>query len=86
MNEQRMMLRKLSSMGFAVWELHMYLDTHPEDMLAIQKLREYEKKQNELKSAYESKFGPLLSTNVGSDTKWTWLQDPWPWDFEEEGE
>ncbi len=84
MNEQSMMVRKLASSDFAIWELHMYLDTHPEDQLALEKLREHEEKRQELLALYESKFGPIYSDATGQNTKWTWLQNPWPWDYQEE--
>ncbi len=83
MREQDIMLRRLSAMDFAVWELHMYLDTHAEDLVALNRLKEYRVKREELLKTYESKFGPLLSKQTGSNTKWTWLQDPWPWDYRE---
>jgi spore coat protein JC len=84
MSEREMMLRRLSAMDFAIWELHMYLDTHPEDTLALAKMNEARAKREELVKSYEGKFGPLMSHQTGNNTKWTWLKDPWPWDYKEE--
>lgn len=35
MTPREKLLLRLSSAQFARWELHMYLDTHPNDMQAI---------------------------------------------------
>ena len=32
------------------------------------------------KNKYETKYGPLCITSVDSTSKWTWLNEPWPWD------
>lgn len=29
MNEQEMLMRKISSLRFSMWELHLFLDSHP---------------------------------------------------------
>ena len=77
MNKKEKLLRSLSSVQFALWELHMYLDTHPNDMEAITLHEKYEKKYLELKRNYEENYGPLTPT-VGEGI--SWLQNPWPWD------
>ena len=79
MSKREKMLRSLSAAQFALWELHVYLDTHPTDLEAVALHEKYEKKYRSLKQDYESAFGPLSPTTgegVG------WLQDPWPWDAE----
>ena len=35
---------------------------------------------NELKKKYESLYSPLCIENVTSTSKWTWINNPWPWD------
>ena len=48
MNEQERLLRKIRSHQFAMWELHIFLDTHPNDCKAAQKLEGYRKLTAEL--------------------------------------
>ncbi len=78
MSKQETMLRSLSSVQFAQWELHIYLDTHPSDLEAINLHEKYEKKYNQLKKEYEAEFGPLTPT-IGEGIEW--LKNPWPWDL-----
>ncbi len=77
MNREEL-LRKLSAAQFAMWELHMYLDTHPTDAQAMSLYRKYEVKGNELKKEYEERYGPI--TFRTSDMAAEWLENPWPWE------
>ena len=70
----------LSAVQFAMWELHLYLDTHLEDIGALKLHSKYEEKYLKLKDEYEAKYGPLYS-NSGSPGV-HWLKNPWPWDYE----
>lgn len=79
MNRQRL-LRQLSQIQFALWELHLYLDTHPCDAKASALHSQYEKKFQTLRNEYEENFGPL-SPRAGEGVNW--LKNPWPWDTQE---
>ncbi len=81
MNREKM-LRRLSAVQFAMWETHMYLDTHHCDTTALEMYKEYEKKYLKLKAEFEKQFGPLT---VSAETSDEWLKNPWPWDYTEEG-
>lgn len=75
------MLSKLSSAQFALWESHMFLDTHPCNM-EVQRMHEsYQEKYSALRKEYEAAFGPLSPQMGNSDQ---WLQNPWPWDYVKE--
>lgn len=77
MNKREKLLRSLSSVQFALWELHLYLNTHPQDMEALALHEQYEIKYMKLKAEFEENFGPLSSTS-GEGIEW--LKNPWPWD------
>ncbi len=79
MSKREKLLRQLSSVQFALWELHLYLDTHPSDLEAVALHEQYEKKLRGLIGEYEASFGPLTS-GVGEGA--AWLTDPWPWETE----
>ena len=81
MSRREKLLRSLSSAQFALWELHLYLDTHPGDLEAAAMHERYELKAASLKREYEEQFGPLTPT-VGEGVDW--LKNPWPWDPEGE--
>lgn len=72
------LLNQIDAVQFAMWELHLYLDTHPEDLSALALFKKYEEKNNRLVSRYEENFGPLYSD---CDPGVSWLKNPWPWDL-----
>lgn len=78
MSTREKLLRNLSSIQFALWELHLYLDTHPNDLEAVSLHEKYEMKFMNAKREYEERFGPLTPT-VGEGVDW--LTNPWPWDI-----
>ena len=75
---KREMLHKIMSLNFAINELALYLDTHPNDTNAIRMHCEYSEKQIELTKEYQKLYGPL-TMNFMSDT-WDWIDEPWPWE------
>ena len=74
------LLREISAVSFAAWELHLYLDTHPCDEKAIEMHRKYTERATELKKEYEECFGPLTHK---SGSGYVWIKDPWPWEYME---
>lgn len=76
------LLREISAVSFAAWELHLYLDTHPCDEKAIEMHKKYSERAMELKEEYEEYFGPLTH-KAGSGL--VWIKDPWPWEYTECG-
>ena len=79
MNKREKLLRSISAVQFALWELHLYLNTHPADMEALSLHEQYEMKLAKLRAEYEEKYGPLTPMRgEGID----WLKNPWPWEIE----
>lgn len=78
-------LTELMALEFAVVELGLYLDTHPNDGDALEVFRDYVERAKEAKCAYEQKFGPLMLKEGGKSNCWDWICDPWPWDVCQEG-
>jgi len=35
------------------------------------------------KAAHESKYGPLTRSASAACDSYRWLQDPWPWNYEQ---
>jgi spore coat protein JB len=83
-SEKDAFLRRISATSFAMWELHIYLDTHPNDMTAMALLNKNKQKYEMLSTEYQSKYGPLSTFNVDTNNKWQWIADPWPWEYCEE--
>lgn len=69
---------QLKCYRFAIIELGLYLDTHPEDEKALCLHREYSRKFKMLSEQYQKVYGPL--TIMYPCRKWRWLEEPWPWE------
>ena len=79
MNTDNTPLCELMALGFAINELGLYLDTHPDDSEALTLYTRYVQLFQEGRSRYESMYGPLQQTAV-TEAGYTWLNDPWPWE------
>ena len=77
-NERREMLKQIKCYSFAVTDLALYLDTHPDDEKALCLHNKYSKELKDLKDAYQKVYGPL--TYYYPCNKWRWLEEPWPWE------
>lgn len=76
--ERREMMQQIREYEFAINELALYLDTHPEDEKALCLHRKYAKEVKELKDKYQKVYGPL-TINYPCN-KWRWIEEPWPWE------
>ena len=72
------MAMKIKELDFALVELGLYLDTHPDDRKALCLHNTYAKQVKELKDKYQKVYGPL--TMDYPCNKWRWLEQPWPWE------
>lgn len=81
-NDRKAMLINIMAEEFTAIEFNLYLDTHPDDMKALNDFNETVKKLRDLKAQYEKRYGPL--TNFGfatSEYPWQWIDEPWPWEI-----
>ena len=72
------MIDQIKALDFAIIELGLYLDTHPDDQRALCMHREYCKEVKDLKDKYQKVYGPL--TIFYPCNKWRWCEMPWPWE------
>ena len=72
------LMMKIKSYNFAVIELGLYLNTHPDDEKALCLHNAYTKKLKELKDKYQKVYGPL--SIYYPCNKWRWFEEPWPWE------
>lgn len=72
--------KQLKCYRFAIIELGLYLDTHPDDEKALCLHNEYARKFRKLEAMYEKLYGPL--SIMTPCKKWRWIDSPWPWEGE----
>ena len=91
-NETRPMTRSqlmdtISPSSFAVDEMLLYLDTHPDDTDAMAYFQKQSCVRRAAMKEYAARFGPLTVDDVDdtcSDT-WEWMKQPWPWEITRKG-
>ena len=76
-------LGEIMGLSMAVMDLHLYLDTHPHDREVTRIFGHYCTLLETSKRHYVAKFGPLTVADAVQDGHYAWLQDPWPWDYQE---
>lgn len=72
---RREMINQIRCYEFAINELALYLDTHPDDEKALCLHRKYARMVKDLKDKYQKVYGPL-TINFPCN-KWRWLEEPW---------
>lgn len=83
MNETaRMLMQKINEASFAMDDVILYLDTHPDDRDALNYYHYVVNLRKDAMDAYQSQFGPLMPDGVRDNTAWSWLAGKWPWEGE----
>ena len=65
--------------SFAINDLNLYLDLHPDDTKVVRLFEELVKEEKQAKKEYMDSYGPLTLNKVKGD-KFDWIESPWPWD------
>ena len=86
MNDRNSLMRNLSALGLSMYDIHLYLDTHPEDMNAINLFNQYKQKYLIVMDEYERTYGPLTAMSGAMGNTWKWIKDPWPWEYDADSE
>ena len=73
------MLNKISELEFAITDLNLYLDTHPNNREALRMLTQLSATVKSMMYDYSQKCGPLVVTDVSDKTPFEWVQGKWPW-------
>lgn len=79
--EKEAYLFKIMELEFAINDLNLYLDLHPEDKRTYEVMQNYVSELLQYESDYISKYGPLEVCDVISED-YKWL-DGWPWEKED---
>ncbi|MDE5831097.1 MAG: spore coat protein CotJB, partial [Clostridia bacterium] len=78
-NERERLLLEIYENDFALNDLSLYLDLHPEDEQVYKLFKVYTEKENKLVSEYERKYGPLNLTESNYDN-YMWYKGEWPFE------
>ena len=65
MNRDELM-RKIQETGFALYDLTLFLDTHPQNQMALDYFTDVQKNHTELQAEYEMMYGPLTAFDTNT--------------------
>lgn len=82
MKDRGALLRKIGQASFGMTDLQLYLDTHPDDAKALALYNSYRDKYVALVQEFGQKYGPLTAMEAAHGSRWLWVDDPWPWEYE----
>jgi len=76
-------LGELMALDFVMHELALYLDTHKNDAEAFGLFQNFLRLAHEGRMRYVELYGPIDRGDMLGCESYTWLSDPWPWDYDE---
>ena len=81
-NIRQVLMKRIQMCEFALIEAGLFLDSHPDDQQALKYYSKHQQLLDQAKAEYVKQFGALEPTVMEGDTRWNWVDDPWPWDLE----
>ncbi|NGQ94912.1 spore coat protein CotJB [Brevibacillus sp. SYP-B805] len=74
------LLHQLQAIDFVLIELNLFLDTHPNDVEALQQFNHHVQERWRIAHELERQYGPLMNYGHSfSGFPWQWVDAPWPW-------
>ena len=82
MNAKEKLMQDITALTFALVEVNLFLDSHPEDSEALAYFRRVREELRDLTGVYENAHGPLTVMGATAKGSWDWVATPWPWESE----
>ena len=86
MNDRKKALMRVQTYGFALDEVVLFLDTHPDNASALEYYHKTLALYNAAVKEYVTNYGPLENTQVQSSKNWSWATDRMPWEDDDDVE
>lgn len=81
-NAQEALMQQINQASFAMDDIVLYLDTHPEDQEALKYYQYAAGLRREAVNAWQNQYGALMVDSVKNTDRWTWTTEKWPWEGE----
>lgn len=81
-SKRQQLLNAIQMYEFYLYELQLYLDTHPACPNGLNSFRKYKQLLSQAVSAYTKSYGPLTAKDSECSTVFEWAGGPWPWEKE----
>ena len=83
-NRKEELLLEIMELSFAINDLNLYLDLHPDDTRLLEKFNAYVEKSCQKEMEYVKTYGPLEVIDSDSSSSFEWIKNPWPWEREDD--
>ena len=79
---QSQLMDIINKTSFAVNDIQLYLDSHPDCPKGLAYFHEHNQLRNAALKEYSRRFGPLTmeTASEGSKGHWDWIHGKWPWE------
>jgi len=77
--DREKLLKQITITDFMATDLHLYLNTHPNDTEAMEMYNNVVAHSAQVRKEYEEHFGPLVSYRSPDVPGRKWSDLPWPW-------
>lgn len=82
MNEQQTLLQQINILDFTLTEILEFMDTHPNNQMALDYYCHYNQLKKNACSEFARKYYPLTKDEIQqSKTRYSWEDAPLPWDY-----
>ena len=78
-NDKERLLYQVMAYSFAINDLNLYLDLHPDNKEMLDLFKKYVREEKDLCNEYVRKYGPLEVSEVMGQN-FDWINSPWPWE------
>lgn len=82
LSDREKAMKQLSAAALAAHDAQLFLNTHPDNLDAIDYFNKQKSNNDRLMQEYAATYGPITSHQTDSTTEWTWIDSPWPWEME----
>lgn len=80
MEYSKQLMMEISILNFTVYDLILYMDTHPYDMEAKEYYGRFQKSLMMKQKEFAMKFYPLMQCYCDGRKDWSWENGPLPWE------
>lgn len=82
MKSRAELMQNVQKYDFALYDLMLYLDTHPNCREAMALYHKYREKRREAVQEYVKCYGPIKALQSDTGKRWNWGDGPYPWERE----
>lgn len=80
MDEKETLMNRIRVCDFVLLETSLFLDTHPDNRMALEHYKKYQQLAKAAHEEYVKKYGPMTKGDYDGGDRWKWVDGPWPWE------